>query len=316
LSFLAPATTNAADSATKCEVGKLKESSRYAACRLKAEATAVSKGASADYTKCEIRFGTRWTKIEQKAGSGICPSEGDVMSMDERITTDAAEIATLLAGGFVLPTSQGPATGQTTSYGAGDDAHQDNGDGTITDLNTGLMWEKKIKLDNFQVDCSATEAGSCADPHDADNVYDWSANSPNYDGGVVTVFLEQLNNRCNDDTTVSCVQDADCSVPGGPCGFAGYRDWRLPSIKELFGVLDFGSYNPSIASAFHGASCGPGCTDLADPACSCTKSFNYWSSSTFGNFPNEAWFVVFFNGELYTQSKTTTGFVRAVRDAF
>lgn len=43
-------------------------------------------------------------------------------------------------------------TGQTMSYGAGDDgdvqaglppAYTDNGDGTITDRNTGLMWEKK-----------------------------------------------------------------------------------------------------------------------------------------------------------------------------
>jgi hypothetical protein len=45
-----------------------------------------------------------------------------------------------------------PATGQTTSYVAGDDGetragaplrYRDNGDGTITDKNTKLMWEKK-----------------------------------------------------------------------------------------------------------------------------------------------------------------------------
>src|SRR5437899_1127498 len=44
-----------------------------------------------------------------------------------------------------------PATGQTTSFHAGDDgatqagaplSYTDNGDGTITDENTGLMWEK------------------------------------------------------------------------------------------------------------------------------------------------------------------------------
>jgi hypothetical protein len=45
-----------------------------------------------------------------------------------------------------------PATGQTTSYVAGDDGairagaplkYRDNGDGTVTDENTNLMWEKK-----------------------------------------------------------------------------------------------------------------------------------------------------------------------------
>jgi hypothetical protein len=45
-----------------------------------------------------------------------------------------------------------PATGQTTAYGTGSDgdvqagatlSYTDNGDGTITDNNTGLMWEKK-----------------------------------------------------------------------------------------------------------------------------------------------------------------------------
>ena len=45
-------------------------------------------------------------------------------------------------------------TGQATSYHAADDGdlrlgapfrYQDNGDGTITDLNTGLMWEKKCR---------------------------------------------------------------------------------------------------------------------------------------------------------------------------
>ena len=45
-----------------------------------------------------------------------------------------------------------PASGQTTAYGPGSDgdvqagatlSYTDNGDGTMTDNNTGLMWEKK-----------------------------------------------------------------------------------------------------------------------------------------------------------------------------
>src|SRR5262245_12016627 len=60
-----------------------------------------------------------------------------------------------------------PATGQTFSFHAGDDGatqagatltYTDNGDGTITDNNTKLMWEKK------------SDDGSI---HDKDNVYSW-----------------------------------------------------------------------------------------------------------------------------------------------
>ena len=99
--------TEAADPAVKCEAGKLKESSKYAACRLKADAKAVKKGIAADYTKCESKFADKWSKTETKAGPGVCPSEGDVASMDSRITTDAAEIATLLAGGTVANCGDG-----------------------------------------------------------------------------------------------------------------------------------------------------------------------------------------------------------------
>lgn len=62
-----------------------------------------------------------------------------------------------------------PATGQTSSYAAGDDgaikagaalSYTDNGDGTITDNNTKLMWEKKSNGD-----------GSL---HDMNNGYSWA----------------------------------------------------------------------------------------------------------------------------------------------
>jgi hypothetical protein len=47
--FLSVTAAHAADPAVKCESGKLKESSKYAACRLKADAKAVSKAVAADY---------------------------------------------------------------------------------------------------------------------------------------------------------------------------------------------------------------------------------------------------------------------------
>lgn len=70
-----------------------------------------------------------------------------------------------------LPPAQLLRTGQTTAYGAGSDGDLelgvargfvDNGDGTITDTSTGLMWEKK------------SDDGSI---HDKDDVYTWSGRS-------------------------------------------------------------------------------------------------------------------------------------------
>lgn len=217
-----------------------------------------------------------------------------------------------------------PATGQTTSYGTGDDGdvkaggqlmYVDNDDGTIADVTTGLMWEKKIGVADDGGLC-VDESGSCANPHDGDNFYTWSATAPyeTFDGSVVTIFLEQLNNRCNDDTTVSCTVDADCAVPGGACGFAGHRDWRLPNRKELETIVDLGrSEPPLVAPAFNGASCGVLCTDLTNAACSCTSPDGpYWSSTTYAIDPSGAW-ALYWEGTWEPGSKDIEMFARAVR---
>jgi hypothetical protein len=184
-------------------------------------------------------------------------------------------------------------SGQTTSYGTSDDgdlelgapaAFTDNGDGTITDANTALMWEKKISTSVQKRTC-ATETVACADPHDIANTYGWTATGSAFDGSVVSVFLAQLNDRCDADVSMPCDSDSDCAGVGGACGFAGHRDWRLPNIKELLTRADYGAAS-GIHAAFAGASCGPACTDIADPACSCND--NSWSSTT-GNSIGTAW---------------------------
>ena len=210
-----------------------------------------------------------------------------------------------------------PATGQTTSYTAGDDgsvqaghalSYVDNGDGTITDLNTHLMWEKKVALDS---------AGNVANLHDADNCYPWRGSC--HTGGA------------------ACSVDADCGA-NGPCdvgdcqtaspngltifkwvaqlntaNFAGHNDWRIPNKKELEGILDEGTLSPAVAPAFQGASCAAACTDMTSPACSCTVSGFYWSSTTFATGPYYAWVVDFYNGVVLYDGETVNYYVRAVR---
>ena len=210
-----------------------------------------------------------------------------------------------------------PATGQTTSYTAGDDggvqaghalSYADNGDGTITDQNTHLMWEKKVGLDGI---------GNAANLHEADNCYTWRGGC--HTGGA------------------ACSVDADCGG-NGPCdvgdcqtgspngltifkwvaqlntaNFAGHNDWRIPNKKELESIVDAQVFNPAVSPAFQGASCGVACTDMTNPACSCTVSSNYWSSTTYANNPTNAWNVNFNDGNVNANNKTNNNYVRAVR---
>jgi len=85
----------------------------------------------------------------------------------------------------ILPPLPGqPFYGQDAQYNGIQPNYQDNEDGTITDLNTGLMWQKTPDLENKSTFFEALE-------------------------GAETFNL------------------------------AGYDDWRLPSIKELYSLIQF-----------------------------------------------------------------------------
>lgn len=92
--------------------------------------------------------------------------------------------------------------------------YTDNGDGTVTDNLSGLMWEKKDNYDGVE---------NYTDPHDADNYYTWSTGSPyKGDGTGFTSFLTDATTGLN------------------VTGFAGANDWRLPTLAELqTTMLDF-----------------------------------------------------------------------------
>jgi hypothetical protein len=184
-----------------------------------------------------------------------------------------------------------PATGQMISYGPGSDgdvqagaalSYVDNGDGTITDLNTGLIWEKK------------DDSGGI---HDMDNVYSWSTGTNYMDGTMTTSFLATLN---------------------GGDGFAGHTDWRIPNYRELQSILDVARRYPTVDPVFHQSVTCMGCSDITQTACSCTASTApsvYWTSTTIAAISTGAWIVDFAVGSVFSGdiSKTSNQRVRAVR---
>jgi hypothetical protein len=196
----------------------------------------------------------------------------------------------------------------------------DNADGTITDNEVGFMWEKKTELDG---------STNFPNAHDADNHYPWaglcSLNTSKY--CQPTADAATLCAANAEGGTVGC---DECTGGDGPCSvsdtvwtwaaaldtaaFAAHNDWRLPKRRELEGILDLAAAQPpAVSMAFQGPSCGGACTDIRDPACSCTWSANYWSASAYAAIPGAAWILYFGDGSLEVGIRTNDFYVRAVR---
>ena len=249
----------------------------------------------------------------------VCTTTGNVAAMEAQVDAAAGDLVATLEGNPPPACQAFPATGQTTCWdgdgnvvacaGTGHDgdvqagaalAYADNGDGTVTDLNTGLMWEKK------------SDDGTL---HDKDSCYPWY--------GV-----------CSGNGTTKCGRDAHCAGAGGTCdagdcesgspngltifewldalnaaSFAGYTDWRVPNVKELQSLLDFERVSPSVPPALN-TGCTDGCTVTT---CSCTRASPYWSATAHAFLPTNAWAVSFSEGIGFFGDKSFDLDVRAVR---
>jgi hypothetical protein len=78
--------------------------------------------------------------------------------------------------------------------------------------------------------------------------------------------------------------------------YAGHSDWRLPNIKELQSIVDYGRVSPAIDTTYF-----------------TSQSSVYWSSTTSADDTFDAWYVYFDDGYVYIDAKANTYYVRPVR---
>ena len=144
--------------------------------------------------------------------------------------------------------------GQDAAYNTGcptEGRFVDNGDGTVSDSCTDLMWQK----DTADVNADGQST-------DQDRTLSWCN---------ALVYCENLE-------------------------FAGHDDWRLPNVRELESLADYGRFKPAIDPMFG------------------TISSGYWSSTTYAANAFYAWIVNANAGGAALNVKTSTPqYVRAVR---
>jgi hypothetical protein len=220
----------------------------------------------------------------------------------------------------------------------------DNGNGTITDRQTCLVWEKKDNAHGL---------------HEyRELVYPWSGQCST-DSTIRCQRTSAASAACGTALGCALCQTGTCDLPRGSTGgstiwewllqlnqrhFAGHSDWRIPSSAtppgyqsappnprpELQSLLDLGIAEPDIFPIFTvncsvggGRSGGnDGCTvdgSNGTQECSCTIQDDFWSSTTVSGppaavGPDDAWSVHFGGfGETLLAGKLGAGYVRAVR---
>ena len=152
--------------------------------------------------------------------------------------------------------------------------YKDNGDGTVTDVQTRLQWMR----------CSLGQ--------------------------------EWKNGMCRSEAQKYTWQKAldAASTLNRQGGYAGYRDWRVPTREELRTLVYCSSGQPKTWNNTGNPCEGDyGPPTIYQPAFPNTQPIWYWSASPYAPNADGAWFVLFVNGLVNADFKGSDFAVRLVR---
>jgi len=133
----------------------------------------------------------------------------------------------------------------------------DNGNGTVTDNMTGLIWLKNAN-------CQGTEDGSS-----------WF---------TATMYIEQLNATGTMTGTDGIARSCDDTSNSG----SHQTDWRLPNVRELHSLMDYGQENPSLP--------------LGHPFDNVWPRW-YWTSTTHVTYRENAYYVSMWGARVHHSGK-------------
>lgn len=216
--------------------------------------------------KCDVC--NELATVDQKVdaiGTGLVGIDTDLTEIDAELGTIDTGLASTLEKLYaidakldLLPCGGAPVTitGQTTSYATGDDG----------DLQKGVSWPYPRFRDH--------EDGTVTDRL-TDLMWTKDANIYGLYGG--RTWTEALS---------------DCAS----CTEGGYSDWRLPNVRELLSLVDYGRDDPLPAGHPFDKVTGP----------------YYWSSTTDASRPSDAWHVGT-HGGLGSSIKDSGSYVWCVR---
>ncbi|RKZ91072.1 MAG: hypothetical protein DRR19_08240 [Candidatus Parabeggiatoa sp. nov. 1] len=180
------------------------------------------------------------------------------------------------AGGSDLKTKTVPRISTAPAKDKPSQRYINNGDGTVADNKTGLVWLQNAncigsQYPSFEKDCCSPGEGRMT----------WQD---------AQVFVDELNAgkfpKCN----------------------ANHSDWRVPTVHELQSIVDYGFYNPAVSN---GAGTGQW---RENKVFSNVKSDNYWTATPDASAIGFAWRVRFDRGLLFSESKTSPFYVWPVRE--
>jgi hypothetical protein len=86
--------------------------------------------------------------------------------------------------------------------------------------------------------------------------------------------------------------------------FAGHSDWRMPNVRELQSLVDYGRLAPAIAPEFGLA---------GNPSSESTTFYPYWTSTTQLSRPAAAFTVNFFDGTIFGATRVPDQFSEAAK---